>query len=44
MVIIGTITAFDRGVEHWEAYIERVELYCDSNSINDLKSQCLTQC
>lgn len=30
---IGTIAAFDSTIEDWATYIERVELYCDANSV-----------
>lgn len=36
--MIGTITAFDNDAEDWGTYVERVELYCEANAIeNDKK-------
>ncbi|XP_072884955.1 Y-box-binding protein 1-like [Hemitrygon akajei] len=37
MALIGTIAAFDSGIEDWATYIERTELYCDANSVNEGK-------
>ena len=37
MAMIGTITEYDSGTEDWATYIERVELYCDANYVDDDK-------
>ncbi|XP_062917559.1 Y-box-binding protein 1-like [Mobula hypostoma] len=37
MALIGTITAFDSGIEDWATYIERIESYYDGNDVNEEK-------
>lgn len=37
MAFVGKVDEFDSANEDWEAYIERVELYCHANDVEDEK-------
>uniref|UniRef100_A0A3P9MT26 Retrotransposon gag domain-containing protein n=1 Tax=Poecilia reticulata TaxID=8081 RepID=A0A3P9MT26_POERE len=37
MACVGKVEEFDSSSGDWESYIERVELYCDANDIEDKK-------
>lgn len=37
MTFVGKVDEFDSSSEDWEAYIERVELYCDANDVDEEK-------
>lgn len=37
MAFVGKIEEFDSANEDWESYIERVELYCTANDVEEEK-------
>ena len=37
MSYVGKVDEFDSANEDWEAYMERVELYCDANDVEEDK-------
>lgn len=37
MAYVGKVEEFDSASEDWESYIERVELYCNANDVDDKK-------
>lgn len=37
MAYVGKVDEFDSANEDWEAYMERVELYCDANDVEEEK-------